>query len=218
LIEIFLDPSAAAEVPKKRRKATTTRKLDTVSIKFRDQLSELISILSETEAHYVRCVKPNSFKEPNNFNSYLVLDQLRYAGILSVIQIRKAGFPVRRTFAEFYHRYKILRQREDVESSAPKEEELTPKCLTFVNSLLQWNILEVGQYQFGKTKLFLKEKQYYNLEYLREAKLHNIVSMIQRLFKSWLYKTKYLSLKKASIVLQSAIRAKKATHIFLNLK
>ncbi len=45
------------------------------------QLHELITTLSSTEPHYVRCIKPNSLKIKNVFDNDLVTAQLRYAGI-----------------------------------------------------------------------------------------------------------------------------------------
>jgi myosin heavy subunit len=35
-------------------------------------------------------------------------DQLRYAGIVEVCRTRKLGFPVRRSYEEFYKRYRCI--------------------------------------------------------------------------------------------------------------
>lgn len=40
-----------------------------------------------------------------SFETQLVLEQLRYCGILETVKIRKAGFPVRHTFQDFVQRY-----------------------------------------------------------------------------------------------------------------
>lgn len=45
-----------------------------------------------------------SFKMPDKFDSKLVLDQLRYSGMLETVKIRRAGFPVRILYADFAFR------------------------------------------------------------------------------------------------------------------
>ena len=38
----------------------------------------------------------------------VVLNQLRYSGMMETVRIRRAGFPVRRIFDDFLHRYHVL--------------------------------------------------------------------------------------------------------------
>ncbi|GCB82406.1 hypothetical protein scyTo_0022905, partial [Scyliorhinus torazame] len=45
---------------------------------------------------------------PEQFDEGVVQNQLRYSGMLEMVKIRRAGFPVRRPFQEFYLRYKML--------------------------------------------------------------------------------------------------------------
>ena len=42
---------------------------------------------------------------PQFFNPKLVLSQLRYSGMLETVRIRRAGYPVRRTYEDFLFRY-----------------------------------------------------------------------------------------------------------------
>lgn len=53
----------------------------------------------------MRCLKPNNHKAPMYFESSVVLDQLRYTGMLETIKIRKMGYPVRVKFPAFIERY-----------------------------------------------------------------------------------------------------------------
>ena len=50
-------------------------------------------------------------KGSNAFDSQLVLDQLRYLGMLEIIRIRKQGFPVHYQFGEFLKKYHCLSVR-----------------------------------------------------------------------------------------------------------
>lgn len=42
------------------------------------------------------------------FDRELCIKQLRYSGMMETIQIRKAGYPIRYSFEEFFERYRVL--------------------------------------------------------------------------------------------------------------
>lgn len=50
----------------------------------RRQLDDLVTQLKDTEPHYIKCIKPNASKEPGGWSSALVIEQLRYSGVLEV--------------------------------------------------------------------------------------------------------------------------------------
>ena len=104
----------AAEAPQLRRGSaqnSATRRgaaPKTVLGKFRLSLRDLSSTLSSTSARYIRCVKPNSAKAARRFDGQFAARQLRYTGVVDVVQVLRRGYPcvIRKT--EFYGRYKAL--------------------------------------------------------------------------------------------------------------
>ena len=81
---------------------------DTLPLSAQTQMETLLQTLSITNCHYIRCIKPNAKKIPGWFDGELVQLQLKYAGMMETIRIRKMGYPVRHTFQHFYNRYRCL--------------------------------------------------------------------------------------------------------------
>uniref|UniRef100_A0A915E1I9 Myosin motor domain-containing protein n=1 Tax=Ditylenchus dipsaci TaxID=166011 RepID=A0A915E1I9_9BILA len=75
------------------------------SSKFRSQLRLLIQKLTQTGTHFVRCIKPNSEMKPGYFQGAQILDQLKCAGMTSVLKLMQKGFPSRTMFEELYGMY-----------------------------------------------------------------------------------------------------------------
>ena len=100
LKEVIRDVLASSSTGAKRKK--------TVAFQFRDSLSELISVLSITRPHYVRCIKPNDDKECFYFEPKRAIQQLRACGVLETVRISAAGYPSRWAYDEFGRRYRVL--------------------------------------------------------------------------------------------------------------
>ncbi|KFV65615.1 Myosin-IIIb, partial [Dryobates pubescens] len=67
-------------------------------------LMVLMERMYSANPHFVRCIKPNSKKEPGVLDRQLVLQQLRYNGLLETVRIRRDGFSWRPSFEEFVER------------------------------------------------------------------------------------------------------------------
>lgn len=68
------------------------------------QLFLLMQHLENTTPHFIRCIKPNDFQSPGNYNQGLVLQQLRCCGVLEIVRISRAGFPTRMSHQKFTRR------------------------------------------------------------------------------------------------------------------
>uniref|UniRef100_A0A3P8US07 Myosin X, like 1 n=1 Tax=Cynoglossus semilaevis TaxID=244447 RepID=A0A3P8US07_CYNSE len=127
-------------------KMGTARRKPTVSSQFRDSLHALMATLSASNPFFIRCIKPNMKKNPSVFDPEIVMNQLRYSGMLETVKIRRAGFPVRRTFKDFFSRYKII-QKVKVPTAGDDKKKSTDLLLKYDKTKKEW--------QLGKTKVTL---------------------------------------------------------------
>src|SRR5690242_11143913 len=90
--------------PKAARTRTALRSAS-VGTQFKVQLQELMETINSATPHYVRCLKPNDENVPDSFNRVRVVDQLRYGGVLEVVKVTRAGYPVRMCHKRFIDRW-----------------------------------------------------------------------------------------------------------------
>ena len=77
----------------------------TVTSVFRTQVNSLMSIISSTVPHFVRCIKPNMDKRDGFFDWTTAERQIVTGGIVDAVAIVQQGFPYRRPCSEFAERY-----------------------------------------------------------------------------------------------------------------
>ncbi|KAH3834610.1 hypothetical protein DPMN_107940 [Dreissena polymorpha] len=54
--------------------------------------------MDQANLFFIRCIKSNAEKLPCRFDDVLVLQQLRYTGMLVTVRIRQSGYNYRLTF------------------------------------------------------------------------------------------------------------------------
>ncbi|KAF0044119.1 hypothetical protein F2P81_003277 [Scophthalmus maximus] len=205
-------------------KMGTARRKPTVSSQFRDSLHALMATLSVSNPFFIRCIKPNMEKNPNVFSPEVVLNQLRYSGMLETVKIRRAGFPVRRTFKDFFSRYKII-MKEKVPAAGDDKKRSTDLLLKYDKTKKEW--------QLGKTKVFMKEALEQRLEKDRDEvrsqaamliRAHLLtfsakkyfkrvragVVTLQKHFRKHIQRRRYVKQRKAVLVLQKHRRGQVA--------
>uniref|UniRef100_A0A8C3BE04 Myosin VC n=1 Tax=Cairina moschata TaxID=8855 RepID=A0A8C3BE04_CAIMO len=169
--------------------------------KFRSSLSLLMETLNATTPHYVRCIKPNDEKQPFEFDSKRVAQQLRACGVLETIRISAQSYPSRWTYIEFFSRYSILMTQQELSLNDKKQ-----ICKIVLQRLIQ----DPNQYQFGRTKIFFRAGQVAYLEKLRSDKLRHACIMIQKSVRGWLQRKKFLRIKQAAVTIQQYFRGQQA--------
>lgn len=142
----------------------------TVSMMYRESLSNLMNMLNSTHPHFIRCIIPNEKKASGVIDAALVLNQLTCNGVLEGIRICRKGFPNRTLHADFKHRYAILAAEQAKSSDDPK------KCAESVlNKLVSDSKLTDENFRVGKTKVFFKAGVLALLEDYRDQKLSEIM-------------------------------------------
>ena len=193
-------------------------KIKSVSGHFLDQLEELIKHLNESASLYIRCIKPNNLMKAHVFQAELVCKQLRCAGMLEAIRIRRLGFPVRRPFESFYRYYKTLFELHRV--AKPQPGNYRAAAEQFIKALDRDRVLSISSkaLQVGKTKVFMKEHAKSILDSKLEQSLVVFVTRIQRAYIKHRIRTKLRNLTRARLTIQrwyrrfAARRIVKATH------
>nr|XP_022328918.1 unconventional myosin-VIIb-like isoform X3 [Crassostrea virginica] len=175
----------------------TNKSKPTVGDTFKHQLSALVDILHNTNPWYVRCVKPNSAKKPNNFNTGEVLTQLQYSGMLDIIRIKKEGFPVHVAIDVFLSKYGCLLQKAD-DGLASREQ---------VRNILNVLLLPETEWQVGKTKVFMRNSVFEPLEVRRFEFLTLNALFIQKIWRGFHCRKAYLVKREAVIIIQTNYRA-----------
>ena len=133
-----------------------------LGLKFCKEMKQLKKELKLCDHHYVRCLKPNEEKKAKLFYSNFVFNQIQYLGILATIQVRKNGFPMRRTYEDFYDNYEFVLGKYIDKTTA----DFKALCLEIIIHLLGKEETEKLKelYLFGKTKIYMKQEFSHKLE------------------------------------------------------
>ncbi|XP_027768777.1 myosin-11 isoform X3 [Solanum pennellii] len=193
--------------PSLGEETSKSTKFSSIGSRFKLQLQQLMETLNATEPHYIRCVKPNNLLKPAIFENENIMRQLRCGGVLEAIRISCAGFPTRRPFFEFIHRFGLL--APEVLEGSYEEKNACKKILE------KWGL---KGFQIGKTKVFLRAGQMAELDARRAEVLNNAAKVLQRRIRTHIARNQFVALRKAAISLQSLCRGKLACKIYVQIK
>merc|ERR1712158_23848 len=152
---------------KKKKKGGSSK---TVSSVYLVQLGELMSILHATEPHFIRCIVPNTHRQPLVVETELIMQQLTCNGVLEGIRVCMLGFPNRMLYPDYKSRYAILGAAEIAGSSDNK---------VAVRALMEKISFPAEKYQLGHTKVFFRAGALAYLEELRDGIVLKLVRWLQ---------------------------------------
>ncbi|XP_071348791.1 unconventional myosin-X [Trachinotus anak] len=178
-------------------KSSSKHRRPTVSSQFKNSLHSLMATLSTSNPYFIRCIKPNTRKMPDQFDQTVVLNQLRYSGMLETVKIRRTGFPIRRPFQDFCSRYKVLMR------GALMPDDPRGRCI----QLLHHYDSSSAEWQLGKTKVFLRESLEHRLEKQREVEVLKAAKIIQAHVMGYMARKQYRKLLQCIVVIQKNYRA-----------
>ncbi|KAG9350669.1 hypothetical protein JZ751_024558 [Albula glossodonta] len=170
------------------------KKPPSISAQFQASLSKLMETLGRAEPFFIRCIRSNAEKMEMCFDEALVLQQLRYTGMLETVRIRRSGYGAKYAFQEFIEQFRVLLPK----STAPSQED--------ISALLQRLILDSTTYQIGKTKVFLKEPERQMLKDTLHKDVMRKIIFLQRWFRAKSERRLFLRMREAAVIIQRAWR------------
>ncbi|CAK4660909.1 hypothetical protein LEN26_019408 [Aphanomyces euteiches] len=188
--------------------ANASSRAVTVGTQFKESLASLMDKISQTNVHYVRCIKPNSVKSPSVFHHESVVDQLRCAGVIEAIRVSRSAYPSRLPHADCIKNYAILAPAL-LDASRGKQFTYHPDDLKQLCSDLMAHLFPKGHiidYQVGLSRVYFRESILDDLEKRRAIALKSHAIRIQKQVKMFITRRRFLRQRRAAIVLQARIR------------
>ncbi|KAJ8897655.1 hypothetical protein PR048_003004 [Dryococelus australis] len=146
------------------------------------------------------------------FDMPIVLEQLRYTGMLETIRIRKMGYPVRLRFSHFVERYRYLlpKRGKAIQRGTPFRE----LCRIILDVMAP----QSNDYQLGNTRVFLRENLERRLERKRAEILQGAAVTLQRHMRGYLARRRYQAVRRSALLLQTHVRGWHERHRYQILR
>ncbi|XP_062451937.1 unconventional myosin-IXb isoform X3 [Rhea pennata] len=167
------------------------KKPPSISAQFQTSLNKLLETLGKAEPFFIRCIRSNAEKKEMLFDESLVLQQLRYTGMLETVRIRRSGYSAKYTFQEFIDQFQVLLPKN---AKASRED-----IFAYLNKLK----LDKNYYQIGKTKVFMKEAERQKLQDTLHKEVIRKIILLQSWLRMVLERRRFLRIRQATIVLQA---------------
>jgi myosin heavy chain 6/7 len=142
----------------------------TVTSFYKSQLDDLMKVLYATDPSFIRCVVPNTHKQPGGVEPGLVMHQYQCNGVLAGIAICRAGFPNKILYPEFKSRYNILAAA--AVAKAKKDKDAAGAVMDVIK-------LDPEKFRLGHTKVFFRAGILGFMEEVREDRIGSVIAWLQ---------------------------------------
>ncbi|KAG0072126.1 class II myosin [Linnemannia elongata] len=155
----------------------------TAGDKIKSSAGLLVQNLMQCTPSYIRTIKPNQNKSPSEFDTKMVLHQVKYLGLCENIRVRRAGFASRQTYEKFLERFYLLSPKTSYAGEYTWQGD--PK--SGVERILKDTSIAPEEWQMGTTKVFIRHPEtLFSLEHLRDRYWHNMAIRIQRAWRNYM--------------------------------
>ncbi|KAG0668426.1 class II myosin [Maudiozyma exigua] len=186
------------------------RRPPTAGDKIIKSANELVDTISKAQPSYIRTIKPNQTKSPNDYDDHQVLHQVKYLGLQENVRIRRAGFAYRQTFDKFVERFYLL----SPQCSYAGDYTWQGETLDAVKHILVDASIPEKEYQLGVTCVFIKTPEtLFALEHMRDKYWYNMAARIQRAWRRYLQRR-----IDAAVKIQRVIRERKGGNKYEKLR
>merc|ERR1719461_2004961 len=173
----------------------------TVTSFYKGQLDDLMKTLYATEPHLIRCVVPNTHKQPGLVVLGLVMHQYQCNGVLAGIAICRKGFPNKMLYPEFKSRYNILAAK--LVAKAKNDKAAAGAVMDVVK-------LDKEKFRLGHTKVFFRAGVGGWMEEQRENKIGSVLAWLQAGARGKASRMQFKKLQDQKLALYACQRALRA--------
>ena len=170
-LPIQTPPQSKAKTTHCFKRAESDLRTATVWTKYQGQLNSLLDMLNQTQSRYVRCIKPNSQRQPRVTDYHSTVEQLRCSGLVNIAKLSRATYATSLQNKVLRFRYKAMWNQTKFPSKAKRMDKgnrkLRLECEALLASALEPLKDSKNQeaqdlpFAIGKTRTYFKKMEFF---------------------------------------------------------
>ena len=173
-----------------------------VSSLFGVSLNELLGEIAVTEAHFVRCMKPNGEKRPGVVDVDMLRGQLMSSGVVDAVRVRKDGYSERMPISTFLRTYSSLITHPTTQRTADKD-----RVQLIMDAVCPGGGKAGGAWALGTSRVFYKAHVHAALEGRRREQLGWAAVKVQKMVRGWLVRRRQREVQRQCKAINAALQA-----------